>query len=240
MWRFHCTWLTRGFTKHGLILEQRDERVLIVWSDDLDTILGFCSDFETKLVKLVWRSRTTGAPSILSNSGSTSVAPSTTASDVNLTEKPALAPSSSPLAKDSTPKATSKSKWSWWKLSKKAPAAPTTDLEKGTTAQSRPTKLFAPFYSGFGAGLSICMCCWFENEAFLTYLPIVFIGSGLSILIQEYRLDSDWRRFFLLVTTPFLFCVSLVSLTILMCIKYSFTGGSSLPFKPCQALHSCK
>lgn len=166
----------------------RDERVLIVWSDDLDNILGLCSDFETKLVKLVWRSRSTiGAPSILSTSGSASVAPSTTASDVNLAEKPAASP---PPEKTQVQKPPTKSKWSLWR-SKKAPAS-TPDLEKGSIPQPRPTRLYAPFYSGLGAGLAL-----------------FFIGSGLSDLVREYRYDGDWRRFFLFVTAPFLYCVSL-------------------------------
>lgn len=35
----------------------RDERVLVVWSDELDSVVTTCSDFEEKLMKLVWRSR---------------------------------------------------------------------------------------------------------------------------------------------------------------------------------------
>jgi cellulose synthase/poly-beta-1,6-N-acetylglucosamine synthase-like glycosyltransferase len=165
----------------------RDERVLIVWSDDLDNILGLHTDFENKLMKLVWRSRSiVGTPSILSNSASTSVAPSTVNSDVNLTEKLAVSP---PSETPQVQKPATKSKRSWWKLSKKAPAP---DPEKGSVPQPRPTKLYAPFYSGLGAGLAL-----------------FFIGSGLSDLLREYRFDQDWRRFFLLVTGPFLYCVSL-------------------------------
>ncbi|KAJ4476788.1 glycosyl transferase family group 2-domain-containing protein [Lentinula lateritia] len=174
----------------------RDERVLIVWSDDLDKILSLCNDFENKLMKLVWRSRAviSGTPSLLSNSGSTSIPPSTTASDVNLAEKPNSDSqiSSVPSLPQEDRKPNPKSRWNWaWGLTRKAAATPS-DLEKGSTPQPRPTRLLAPFYSGFGAGLSV-----------------YFIGSGLSILMQEYRLDSDWRRFLLLVTTPFLYCVSL-------------------------------
>lgn len=42
----------------------------------------------------------------------------------------------------------------------------------------------------------------------------VFIGSGVSILLAEWVLDGSFIRFALVVTTPFLFCVSLVSLLI--------------------------
>lgn len=39
----------------------------------------------------------------------------------------------------------------------------------------------------------------------------VFIASGVSILIAEFKLDRGFARFALLATAPFLVCVSLVS-----------------------------
>ena len=36
---------------------KRDERVLVIWSDNLDNIIPICRDFEDKLIKLVWRAR---------------------------------------------------------------------------------------------------------------------------------------------------------------------------------------
>ncbi|KAJ7122674.1 glycosyl transferase family group 2-domain-containing protein [Mycena crocata] len=86
----------------------RDERVLIAWSDDIDTIVPLCTDFEEKLMKLVWRARTTNTSASIITSGSIgtmgtavslptsasasasanstppSTSASTTASDVNL------------------------------------------------------------------------------------------------------------------------------------------------------------
>ena len=41
-------------------------------------------------------------------------------------------------------------------------------------------------------------------------LAIVFVGSGISVLISESVQDGKYERFALLVTSPFLFCVSLV------------------------------
>ncbi|KAJ6532924.1 glycosyl transferase family group 2-domain-containing protein [Mycena vulgaris] len=179
----------------------RDERVLIVWSDDIDNIVPLCSDFEEKLMKLVWRARITGSGSILtSGSAGASVAPSTTASDVNLTEKPAPLPSVADAAaaaqaeKDaSNQKPTSK--WSW-KLGKKATAPPSSgrDAEKQSSSgrEARPIRLFAPFYGGLGAALAV-----------------FFIASGLSMLVNEWRLDHDYKRFALMATAPFLVCISL-------------------------------
>lgn len=159
---FHCEPFNDISLHLRLHLSKRDERVLIVWSDDLDKILSLCNDFENKLMKLVWRSRAviSGTPSLLSNSGSTSIPPSTTASDVNLAEKPNSDSqiSSVPSLPQEDRKPNPKSRWNWaWGLTRKAAASPS-DLEKGSTPQPRPTRLLAPFYSGFGAGLSVCTC----------------------------------------------------------------------------------
>uniref|UniRef100_A0A0W0F5W9 Uncharacterized protein n=1 Tax=Moniliophthora roreri TaxID=221103 RepID=A0A0W0F5W9_MONRR len=167
----------------------RDERVLIVWSDDLDNIVNLCSEFESKLMKLVWRARSTFSSYATLPSVTSTIAPSTAASDVNLNDK-ATAPveESVPPPAPAVPKP--KSKWSWsWKLQEKTPVV--TDVEKGTKTP-RPIRLYAPVYAGLGAALSI-----------------FFVGSGLSTLLQEWRLDGHYERFALLVTAPFLCCVSL-------------------------------
>ena len=40
---------------------------------------------------------------------------------------------------------------------------------------------------------------------------LVFIGSGINIILQEFAVDPTYNRFGLLVTAPFLMCVSIVS-----------------------------
>ncbi|KAG8215894.1 glycosyl transferase family group 2-domain-containing protein [Butyriboletus roseoflavus] len=65
------------------------------------------------------------------------------------------------------------------------------DMELAASTQ-RQTKLIAPFYNGLGCALAI-----------------FFIGSGVSMLLQESVLDGYWLRFTLLVTAPFTFCVSI-------------------------------
>ncbi|KAG6919684.1 hypothetical protein DXG01_002627 [Tephrocybe rancida] len=182
----------------------RDERVLIVWSDDLDHIVPLCAEFEEKIMKLVWRSRTN--PGSILTSTTTSISPSTTASNVNLNEKDAHQPiivadavaavaranKEEVVAHKEEPEPT-KSKWSW-RLSKKRPSKAKKDIEKGSSGrEDRPIRLFGPFYGGLGLGLAI-----------------FFILSGLAVLLQEYRLDHGATRFALLSTTPFLLCVSLV------------------------------
>ncbi|KAI0739936.1 glycosyl transferase family group 2-domain-containing protein [Daedaleopsis nitida] len=187
----------------------RDERVMVVWTYDLDSIIPTCRDFEEKLIKLVWQRRSAFA------SLASSAAPSTTASDVNLTEKTRAAAddAAEKEAKSANPntivlkpkeiKQPSNKKRScdifgYWK-------ADASDLEKTAEGPSaRPIRLFAPVYSGIGAGLSL-----------------FFIGSGVSVLLEEAMLDGNWGRFGLLATTPFLFCVSIFfSLMIVTNITY--------------------
>lgn len=182
----------------------RDERVLVAWSDNIDTIIPLCTDFEEKLMKLVWHHRRTiGSASFVTSTTTTSVSPSTTASHVNLTEKTKHAPLSASetvaalaiegLAEAASPPTSEPkavSKWSW-RLSKR-PEAPR-DIEKGLSESShRPMRLFAPVYCGFAAAMSI-----------------YFMGQGVSTILQEWRLDHDYKRIALLASAPFLLCVSL-------------------------------
>ncbi|TFK84669.1 hypothetical protein K466DRAFT_601808 [Polyporus arcularius HHB13444] len=176
----------------------RDERVMVVWTYDLDSIIPTCRDFEEKLIKLVWTRRSAFA-SLASSAAASTMA----ASDVNLTEKP------SPAATEKAgivlapkelkePKKRGCNIFGYWR-------ADATDLEKTAEGPSaRPVRMFAPVYCGLGAALSL-----------------FFIGSGASVLLEESILDGQWSRFALLVTAPFLFCVSLFfSLMIVTNIVY--------------------
>lgn len=58
----------------------------------------------------------------------------------------------------------------------------------------RPTRMFAPVYNGIGAALGLALTL-----------------EGLRKLLIEYWTDGGLSRFSLIVTFPFLFCVSLVS-----------------------------
>jgi phosphate/sulfate permease len=158
-------------------------------------------------MKLVWRSRPP-PPSSIMTSTTNSVAPSATASNVNLTEKSAMpttvtaAEFAAALGGTDVPRVVDEpppSKWKWnWRLSKKRPSKATSgDVEKGPAARTaRPIRLFAPVYGGLGLGLS----------AF-------FMASGVGTTLSEWRLDQDYSRFAVLATIPLLFCVSLVSFT---------------------------
>ncbi|KAI0667518.1 glycosyl transferase family group 2-domain-containing protein [Trametes maxima] len=165
----------------------RDERVLVVWSYQLDTIIPTCRDFEDKLIKLVWNHRS-GNTSICS----IALPSSNTSSDAHLNEKPAeeantkevAAPAEAPRAKVS--KKNRRCGLGYWITDKD-------DVEKTADGPSpRPIRLFAPVYNGLGVAMSL-----------------FFIGSGVAILVEESLLDGNYTRFALLATAPFLFCVSL-------------------------------
>ncbi|TFK63653.1 hypothetical protein BDN72DRAFT_307822 [Pluteus cervinus] len=200
----------------------RDERVMIVWSDDLDHIVPLCSDFDNKLMNLIWRVRPTPTNSSIVNSvissGGDSGAGSAMASNVNLNEKqeveqPAATVQAAADALKKTEKeqkAKGKRKCWGWMSDKNSAAASTSDSdpEKGVDPRkARPIRLFAPLYNGLGLGLAI-----------------FFIVSGINMLLQESRLDPNYMRFALIGSTPFLLCVAMFfSLQII--IDLSFVIG---------------
>jgi hypothetical protein len=157
--------------------QKRDERVLVVWADDLDSIIPLAHDFENKLIKLVWRSRV--ALSVISNgtTGTTpSIPPSTpysppsgTGSFVNLTEKEkepgtgrwtnttAVIPDRDRPPPPNKPK--SFSPFSYFRTSRKTntETGDVGDVEKAPIGKTpRPIRLLAPLYGGLGAALALC------------------------------------------------------------------------------------
>ncbi|EMD36045.1 hypothetical protein CERSUDRAFT_115957 [Gelatoporia subvermispora B] len=159
----------------------RDERVLVVWSYNLDNIVPICTDFEEKLIELIWKRRTTLA---LPSSG----VPSTTASDVHLNEKGAVETKETEVTAKLPGKPQKKRNCGLgYFVSKKD------DVEKNAEGPShRPMRMFAPVYAGLACALSI-----------------FFIASGLDALLQEFALDGKYQRFALMATSPFLFCIAL-------------------------------
>ncbi|KAI6133008.1 glycosyl transferase family group 2-domain-containing protein [Pisolithus croceorrhizus] len=167
----------------------RDERVLVLWSDQLDNIIPLYRDFEDKLIKLVWRARATfsAPPSEVGVTAEPSdedlvdrVGHATPSEKIPVTEKELANLNNKP------PAPTAGWKWFHWRSTRED-----RDIEK-VSQKARPMRLIAPLYSGLGCALSI-----------------YFVGSGISMLLQESLLDGSWIRFALLVTAPFNFCVSL-------------------------------
>ena len=173
-----------------LAYTQRDERVLVVWSDNLDFIIPTCRDFEDKLIKLVWRARPplSSSASALTAGSLGSLGPqSTTQSTQNLTgagqqQQPAERAGESAPTPSKGGERKKRSFLFGWRVTGKndeKAAAGEKDVETWKP-EPRPIRLFAPIYGGLGAGLSV-----------------FFIGSGLNILIQ---VSGDVMLFVILST----------------------------------------
>ncbi|KAF8065367.1 glycosyl transferase family group 2-domain-containing protein [Lyophyllum atratum] len=183
----------------------RDEGALVLWSYALETMIPLCKDFDEKLIKHIWRTRKVARKS-LAPTLSAADTPAESTSDLNEKE-PAPAPA---------PGEKNKRGWWSWRLQPRADAPPvgTSDPEKGRgKRKERKLILLGPLYAGCGAGLS-------------TY----FMSGGVTVLLEEYALDGDPRRFALVVTLPIIFCVSLF-----FCLQ--LVGNLSLIFGPVAQYH---
>ena len=126
---------------------QRDERVLVVWSDSLDTIIPIARDFEDRLIRLLWRSR----PALTSSMISTPSAPASASGHSHLgtpqvPEKLVESESPSP-----TPP---RFRRTWY--GRKVPMSPSECEKADQEPPQRTTVLYAPVYNGFAAGLAAC------------------------------------------------------------------------------------
>jgi hypothetical protein len=143
---------------------QRDERVIVVWSDNFDDIIPLCRDFEEKLIKLVWRCRR--MPFSAPNTPLSTNPASAVASDANLAVKDPVITEAIPVTEKERNNVRSKSMskksrwgWSWRATPEKQGASDDLDLEKeasSVTKGPRPIRLYAPFYCGLATALSIC------------------------------------------------------------------------------------
>ncbi|KAG2155256.1 glycosyl transferase family group 2-domain-containing protein [Suillus bovinus] len=140
----------------------RDERVIVIWADNFDSIIPLCREIEDKLIKLVWRLRNeiSHVPSIAPSSNAVSIG----ASDANLAERNTVFTEAIPVTDKERNNVHSKSRrktsrWGWsWRVSpeKRGAHAEEYDLEKEcSSGSSRPIRLYAPFYCGLATALSI-------------------------------------------------------------------------------------
>ncbi|KAF9447333.1 hypothetical protein P691DRAFT_776203 [Macrolepiota fuliginosa MF-IS2] len=195
----------------------RDERVMVIWSENLESIVPTCNDFEERLIKLLWRSRHIGTTATTTSS---SLAPSV---NDHGSQEASITPGK-PLSRVGSHQASlragariygmedvdlhnpdekgknkerskedvevggkiRKTKRTWYGKKYEVEV----DLESQWA--KRPTKLYAPFYNGLAAALSL-----------------VFIGNGIRTLLREWSLDGSFVHFALLAVVPLLFCVSL-------------------------------
>ena len=152
--RIHREYSFLPIQRTHLTSPQRDERVLVVWSDSLDTIVPIARDFEDRLIRLLWRNR----PPQSSPSVPSSVPPSVPESlsghsHAHLAGSVPLSEKASPLAAAQPREVSYKRTW----FGRKIPIS-VLDEEKAVKAAPRPTMLFAPAYNGLAAGLAVGLC----------------------------------------------------------------------------------
>jgi len=129
---------------------------LVLWSYALETIIPLCRDFEEKLIKHIWRTRTIarkGSPSI------SSINPSDSNFDESFNEKPSdftqlskEQPTPEPVQSPSPPQ----HKWWSWRLNPKDKNAVSKGNDPEKKQAERKLVLLGPFYAGCGAALSAC------------------------------------------------------------------------------------
>ncbi|KAM5542549.1 hypothetical protein V8D89_004008 [Ganoderma adspersum] len=208
----------------------RDERVLVVWSDSIDTIVPTCHDFEDRLIKLLWRSR--GA---ISHATSLSSRPASVNESISGNSAQYLnAQTSSRLRRTSLPAPGTPGRvtprgvfvgsggvlgMSLDDLGLDHGIAPN---EKGATPSGTITKTKKTWWGGkktvtiqLGDGdvkagpeprRAVLLAPFYNGIA--AGLSTFFIGRGVNVLLQEFQLAGNYLRFVLCATLPLSFCVS--------------------------------
>ncbi|KAF8163759.1 glycosyl transferase family group 2-domain-containing protein [Crassisporium funariophilum] len=200
----------------------RDERAVVLWSYSLDNIIPLCKEFEEKLIKHIWRTRTVSHRPM---SSMVSTAPTSTSiisrdgSQAELNEKTpdVLVEAVKKEENHSVSPASVKKQWWSWKLDPRAIAVNSSsdsDPEKGAgKRKERKLVMIGPIYAGLGAAMAA-----------------YFMSAGIGGLLEEYALDGDYTRFVLIITMPVIFCVS-----IFFCLQ--LIGNIGLIFGPVQQYH---
>jgi hypothetical protein len=163
---------------------QRDERVLVVWSDNLDGIIPLCRDFEGHLIKLVWAQRQLlGIPS---HTPSTAIAPTPavtsagdSASDVELNEKSQSLDADPRAEPEPSAKPISGGSLWGWRIRSRASRVPTARDLENSGASARPTRYFAPVYGGLGLALSTCKLYILVTH--LIYIDRIYVHPQSSL-----------------------------------------------------------
>ena len=190
---------------------QRDERVLVVWSDNLDTVIPLCRDFENSLIKLVM-DRHTGhgispGPSISATPVLTSAVNSASDFELNATGQ-GRDSSDTPGPEDSRPRPVSGGSLWGWRLgarAKRAAAPQHDDAEKGG-ASLRPIRYFGPVYSGLAMALSTCAVSSFIYGIMNVLMSTRFRRQRSQYLASRISLNGNLYPVRALRNCPFSFC----------------------------------
>ncbi|KAJ7056829.1 glycosyl transferase family group 2-domain-containing protein [Mycena amicta] len=225
-------------------IQEKDQRAafirtppsLVLWSPQVESLGSLYVEFEEKLFKYIWRTRTSVAPSVArrERERDSMAAPGVLASlfgggtvgtptveeemsEVDLVGamKEAASDSMSPAAPPAKPSKGGFFGWSWRLQPRAAQDQQAADPEKAGSEGGKDRKLvlLGPFYAGCGAALAA-----------------YFVFAGISVLLEEYALDGNATRFVLVLTLPVIFCVS-----IFFCLQ--LVGNISLILGPVSQYH---
>ena len=173
-----------GARKHQFAAFVRAEQCLVVWSDEVDTIMESAEALELRMIQYVWISSAHGksGPDAQMDEAGTDVGSVTTgatgaATDGGQTVKGIPhALIGEGLGGEDEEKVMGIAGWTQQQREK------------------RPVLLYAPLITAFAVMMNCC-----------------FIGLGVRQLVIEACLDGNWIRFTLLATTPFTFLLAMVS-----------------------------
>ncbi|KAI0313170.1 glycosyl transferase family group 2-domain-containing protein, partial [Amylostereum chailletii] len=180
----------------------RDERVLIVWTEDPANIIPTVNDFEERLIRLLWRSTSRPAVASLSSSHPVSYADSASGhSLVPVSSSSHRAPTSS-LARE---------------MDQPFNAA---DIEKGAPirrevikrtwyGKKRRVVIEEKATEEGDINTALKNVSLLSGRRYTMASPLVYAGNGLKILISEWRQDGKFTHFALAIVLPLLFCISL-------------------------------
>ncbi|KDQ52886.1 hypothetical protein JAAARDRAFT_39833 [Jaapia argillacea MUCL 33604] len=201
----------------------RDERVLIIWSDSLDTIIPICKDFEERLIKLLWRSRPT-AVSASSHPGSAAASVSGH-STTNLAGPTAFAPRvnsaylGTPAASSFLGGVTARESTTFSVGEKVGVDVGVLDAERRVVKREKVKRTWYGKKYVVEEDVEVGMDGRLDERRTKLWAPlynglavglsIYFIGNGVNTILQEFLLDGAFIRFALAAVIPFLFCVSL-------------------------------
>ena len=210
MWCFHRK-LTRlsscySFLDFDFFKKKRDERAVVLWSYSLENIIPISKEFEEKLIKFLWRTRSISHRPGSASSASTfsnihhphyqqphhqapsSVISRDEGSQAELNEKTDVQVPTE-AATTTTAAAAPQRRWWSWRLQPRptttnagGDSSTSSDPEKGGKRSERKLVMIGPIYAGCGAAMSACGCS-----------PIFFFSSSIFFPSNSF-LEHHSRR----------------------------------------------